>query len=964
MDKQQAFNKIKETSEAVNKAGGDLENIINKTALSLDNDLNYGFPIDSSTEYLFKDIHAKLNIWPRKTTLETRIWVPANPATGAVATGIYAEIDTKESTKVGFVSSKTAAQGTMNVNRNMKNAGEITAYNTAQTDYNNAELALQKIDREIQELRNELQQKQSELKGLKNFDAGGIFEWSVTARRNEVQQIKDAKDIFNTVNEIDHQVLNIGGAMASVDLDTKFNGGTAWAKDYMFYDDKQKKRIRPGEPLVVSAKNASGNEVQVTLKWVQISGTPLALSITNLQVEWDVTDTPINIHDLYVRAVHLNASGRSFYHDKKLWLTINNPIKNFNLTERSTKLGEVEGNLTSAFVQARLRQEFETKFNKLQREAFEKALSTNPEFAKLNQAQKDRLYQRMQEVWTISTWAVNVKLGDNIPPATGPFEYPISEILFAPSTHSYSIMPYGEDYNGFSLWLANQAPKDVLAKDDKYKEWLTNGLVASVDNGKTHYENFFADVLQKFTDDVNVKTTLNQTLLEFINDTNTADHMAFDADLAAALTSTEPVTTYSKRWYQRLAFWKQGEAQNYLSFFQGQSEEFKTESISVGWKKIDYTGKLEIQSAQSVIMHLKMKDGNEQIHKSWSPVWLVRELLRSPDIEPPHARFHAGLSVVKSMTKLARGNGISLRSALTPAMLDTLPIAVRTTLAAWDNPMVEIEEVNGKLVAKVFNLNLTTRQKENEYKMFDEQDFVATQSVRDLRQWVESLLSLTNHVLNDTYTGYREARRGSGLRRALLKKNRYGGLMNFWKTISFEGQSISVWGKNVILTCKDGLFTFTGDGLEKPISGRNLGDLLAYNPALRGVELKALHIANENMIETYQEKLAKKDRMKNYGVIDEVNHRVYIMDKDGNLWYVDNASQEFVGRWRQYTSWHSYGRIKDGDMPTGFRVMKKGKTVVDKETYENFLRNESLVWPMVRAMSRTHRAVTTWAPWD
>lgn len=184
-------------------------------------------------------------------------------------------------------------------------------------------------------------------------------------------------------------------------------------------------------------------------------------------------------------------------------------------------------------------------------------------------------------------------------------------------------------------------------------------------------------------------------------------------------------------------------------------------------------------------MSLKMKDGAEQIYQSGTPVSLIRALLRSPDIEPPHARFHAGLSVIKSVTKLARANGISLRSALTPTMLDALPVNVRTTLIAGDNPMVEIEEVNGKLIAKVFNLNLTTKRKENEYKMFDEQDFVATQSVRDLRQGVESLLALTNHVLNDTYTGYREASRMSGLQKALLGKHRYGGLMNFWKTVSF-----------------------------------------------------------------------------------------------------------------------------------------------------------------------------------
>lgn len=71
--------------------------------------------------------------------------------------------------------------------------------------------------------------------------------------------------------------------------------------------------------------------------------------------------------------------------------------------------------------------------------------------------------------------------------------------------------------------------------------------------------------------------------------------------------------------------------------------------------------------------------------------------------------------------------------------------------------------------------------------------------------------------------------------------------------------------------------------MKKPITGRNLGDLLAYNPALRGVELRAMHVANEKMLDMYQEKLKKQERHHNYGVIDEENHRVYIYDKDGNL---------------------------------------------------------------------------------
>ena len=631
-----------------------------------------------------------------------------------------------------------------------------------------------------------------------------------------------------------------------------------------------------------------------------------------------------------------------------------------NITTRHSTLWIIEWNLSAEYLETRLRQDYENKFNKLQRESFEKVLADNPEFAKLNQAQKDRLYERMQDLGTIANPVKPISLGTDA--AGGDTSYSVNDITFAPSTHDYSVMPHGEDYNGFKVWLANQAPKDIINDEEKYRQWLRNGLAASLDNGKTHYESFFDDVLKQFTDDLNVKTTLNKTLLDFINDTNEADHVWFEADLAATLNATEPLTTHTKKRYQKLAFWTRGEPQNYLSFFSGQSHEFKNESITAGGKTFGYTGKLDIHGAQSMSMSLKMKEGQEQIYTGGNPVALVRTLLKSPDIEPPHARFHAGLSVVKSVTKIARENGISLRTALTPEMLGTLPISIRTTLENGENPMVEIEEENGKLVAKVFNLNLTTRRKENEYKMFDEQDFVATQSVRDLRQGVEWLLALTNQTMNSVYSQYREARFSSGLRPGLLHKPRYGGLRNGYKKLSFTGESISVGGKSFTLDCKDGLFTFSGWELKKPVKGRNLGDLLAYNPALRGVELRAIRVANEKMLAMYQEKLKKQERHHNYGVIDEENHRVYIYDKNGNLGYYESNDQTFVQRWRQYTSGHRYGRIADENMPTGFRVMKKWDSVVDSESYENFLRNETVVWSMVRAMSRTHRALIAMDP--
>lgn len=70
----------------------------------------------------------------------------------------------------------------------------------------------------------------------------------------------------------------------------------------------------------------------------------------------------------------------------------------------------VENALTAEYIETRLRQDYENKFNKLQREVFESTLSSNPEFAKLNQAQKDRLYERMQDLGTIANGPVTVKL--------------------------------------------------------------------------------------------------------------------------------------------------------------------------------------------------------------------------------------------------------------------------------------------------------------------------------------------------------------------------------------------------------------------------------------------------------------------------------------------------------------------------------------------------------------------------
>ena len=941
-----------------------LESVVPETLLELDKNLNYRFVVDQVFVNTLKDVRNNLDIQKKidelkkkldDTTIDPTTWSPM------WLNDRITELNNKIIDPSSWIDKKIADEQNKRSLWGLSNDDRKTSLDNEQS------LLREKsqIEAKIQQLITEKKPIEDEIKSLEAFwkmYKSMVKSWPNTLMKR-IKSITDIADKYNFSSILSRETTTFGDTTYSsfINLDNEFlKTWFSWIPEYTLCDPDTLDKINSEHSNTYKVKTIDWQEV--TIKGIQIDQNTKQLRLHNITIDPADFDYPVNIN-LSVRArTQDSQTGVNLDCHKNFGITINEP--NRGLSRRETEVNTIEWDLDRDFLEQRLRQEYENRFNTVQRTAFEKVLEKNPEFTKLNQTQKDALYERMEDLGPLIN-SVDINLWTDS--GGNPYGHTIDEIIFSPGNHEYSTMPNEEDYDTFRGWLSNQTPKDVLTDADKYRQRLRNGLVASLDDGETHYTSYFNDVLKKFTDDAGVQTTLNKTLLEFINDTNTADHNWFEADLLANLTANEharsPETTTTKKWYERLMRWKNGEKQNYLSFFQWQSHAFKAESIKVGWETFSYSGNLTIDGAQSVSLSMKMQDGKEKIYQWWSPIHLVMSLLRNPDIEPSHARFHAGLSVVKSIAHMARDNGISLRTGLSDEMLNTLPIHVRNALGTGDNPMVEVEEVNGKLVANVFNLNLTTRQKENQYTIFDENAFNKSQSVRDLRQWVESLLSLTNQTMNNVYGQYRAARFRSRLRPGLLKKPKRGGLRNMYKKLSFTGESLSVWGKSFNLDCKNGLFTLSWWDLKKPLEGRNLWDMIAYNPALRGVELKALHTANEKMLAMYQDKLNKQNRHHNHGVIDEANHRAYIYDKNGNLGYVDTDDQEFVSRRRQYTSWRRYGRISDDNMPNGFTVMKRWDTVVDKENYDNFLLNETLVWSMVRSMSRTHRAWTTWAPW-
>ncbi len=70
---------------------------------------------------------------------------------------------------------------------------------------------------------------------------------------------------------------------------------------------------------------------------------------------------------------------------------------------------------------------------------------------------------------------------------------------------------------------------------------------------------------------------------------------------------------------------------------------------------------------------------------------------------------------------------------------------------------------------------------------------------------------------------------------------------------------------------------------DKPIIGKNLIKMLDKNPALHGVEIQIIRIANQQQVQMYREKLAKRRKVYNYGAYDKMSDKMFVLDKDGDV---------------------------------------------------------------------------------
>lgn len=129
-------------------------------------------------------------------------------------------------------------------------------------------------------------------------------------------------------------------------------------------------------------------------------------------------------------------------------------------------------------------------------------------------------------------------------------------------------------------------------------------------------------------------------------------------------------------------------------------------------------------------------------------------------------------------------------------------------------------------------------------------------------------------------------------------------------------------------------------GREEPVTDANLGRLL-NRPELRGAELAIIRAVNQGLLTMYRNKPAIASR--NYGVRDERNGRVYIIDEQGDIGMVEHDASVRFARQRRRNRRTPYGRVTV--MPLGMRLLNETEK-------SNFLQNPYLVGLMTRAMNR------------
>jgi hypothetical protein len=949
-------NEIQQLAESVRKRDLDaLKQVVPETLLNLDQTLNYRFVVDSTFLQILTEIRDGLDLQTKINTLNTQLtdttvntfWVPKGLDTQIAyyenkINTLTVEIGTLEWQKVPFMAMATNPWSSKD-ERNNANIGIRTIDGQIQsktTEINTAKNNIQTA----QTKKEQVEQEKKDLETFWNTYKNIIGTTNTTGTRKRLSDLINIGTLFEINNLIPRQNYGIGEpiTMTPVNLNPLFAPGL-WAHpiSYLICNSQT------GEPT----PNTWG-EFEVTtdggqtikLKWIQITGNNIEFN--NIQVDpMTGLNFPINLRLAVRGRIQDPVTGMNMDHFKNLDITINQP--NFNQAARQNEVNAYNNSWRGHIIEQSLTANHDILMAKLEREAFYRWLekADGPKFNKLTPEQKEDLYQEVRNMyrttvgrprtWTQFTRAANLANMNNF--SNGPLSF-----------------------LQWITWEKHESNKPEFTKNAiAYRDYIHNNLEEQL---KKYFEWRFDEVFSKNADgNTYLKTQLTNYLTDIEHqktDNNVHQNILGDIDDVDRMENRRKHTI--DVWGRTYGIWRRDV--NYLRFFAGKDSniEIKNQTVNIATNNrpedlnnsepVKYDMNMEISGKQQIGVNIKIDKQKEIKLKAGDPAAMVRTILQCEAIQHGKVRAHIVYNVIKWFIQASKKKDISL-TYRDPGTGDMMVIKM-------DGDNIVLEQQDNQT-----NYGGTHRRNTTilfDYKYFENSNsFDATRGNenRRLRIGIDRLMGHFNFAMNELHYQYRQAteRRWLGLRRwttrmtlpssfflSPIKK-----IINLRTTTKFDFSTTAQSnGKSISIQCIKNKFTLNMDGLKKPVSSRTFGKLLRHREwwvrIFDGMERDICGKIYEELIKKMREntKIART----NFWVKDCITGRTYILDSDGQLWYITAeqaaSDQNMIRKGR--LSKREYGIINNPPA---------GRTMCDESETREVMKNPFLMGRLIKTMN-------------
>jgi len=696
----------------------------------------------------------------------------------------------------------------------------------------------------------------------------------------------------------------------------------------------------PDYPTYVLCNNQSGEQIKsiggelevttdngqtIKLKGIKINKNKLELE--NIQIEpMTGIDFPINLRLAIRGRIQEQDSGMNMDHFKNLDITINQP----KLKDKDKIVHAINNAGTGKTIENSIKAKYDNEISKLEREAIFRALEKDdgPKFNKLTAEQKEDLYQSIRKIYRGiggPAWSSKITEGEM------------------------------KKYDDFVTWITDdnhESNKPEYIKDNNaYRNYVLNNLEEQI---KKFFEKKLDNVFSKDTDANNfVKAHLTAYFTDIEKqklDNDVHQDILWDINAVDEMENTRRFGSFGRKDV------------NYLRFFAGQDSklDIKDQTVNITTNNrpedlnnpepVKYDMNMEVSGKQQILVNIKIGKNKEIKLKAWDPAAMVRKILKCEDIQHGKVRSHVVYNLVKWFIETAKKKDISL-TYRDPGTGDMMVIKM-------DGKNIVLEQQDD-------HTNTWGTHRRNTTVLFDHQYFENTNTFdstsgnenRRLRVGIDRLMGHFNFAMNELHYQYRQAteKKRMGLRRwdtrmtlptsfwlSPIKK-----LINLGTTTKFDfTTNVQSNGKSVSVDFKDNKFTLTMDGLKKPVSSRTLANVLKHREwgirSFDGMERDICGKIYEELIKKMRENT--KVARTNFGVKDCITGRTYILDADGELWYVNAeqaaANPEMIRKGR--LSNNDYGIV---DNPPAARTM------CDESETREVMKNPFLMGRFIKTMN-------------